>query len=129
MGCRWWRVCFNKIAPARSGVELFLCCTGGFYIRPLTHHRYRYFTPKMATPKITSTTPVARLRVAGSALLANLAAMRAHNRSAEHTAYQAEQVRRTANGKVADRTRQGRKGHDKHAGAHGGLQLIAPAPR
>ena len=48
---------------------------------------------------------------------------------AEHTAYQAEQVRRTANGKVADRTRQGRKGHDKHAGARGGLQLRTPAPR
>lgn len=41
---------------------------------------YKYFTPKIATPRTTSTTPVARLRVAGSALLANLAAMRAHSR-------------------------------------------------
>ena len=44
---------------------------------PANPCRYRYFTPKMATPKITSTTPVARLRVLASALLAKTAAMRA----------------------------------------------------
>ena len=96
---------------------------------PANPCRYRYFTPKMATPKITSTTPVARLRVAGLGLIGKLGRDARPQQGAEHTAYQAEQIRRTANGKVADRARQGRKGHDKHAGAHGGLQLVAQHAR
>ena len=41
-----------------------------------------------------------------------------------HAEDQAPQIRRAADGKVADRAGERRKGHDEDAGAHGGLQLI-----
>ena len=40
---------------------------------------FNRFTTKIAPPRMVSTTPVERLRVAALALFANLAAMRAHN--------------------------------------------------
>ena len=46
----------------------------------LFYLQVKRLNPIMTTPSTTSTTPVARFRVLGAALLANTAAMRAHSR-------------------------------------------------
>ena len=79
----------------------------------------------MTMPSTTSTTPVARFRVLGVALLANTAAMRAHSRvNTTHSPPDAP-VRRTADHEVGDCTGEGGESHDEHAGAHSRLELIA----
>lgn len=42
----------------------------------------------------------------------------------DHAQHPCEGLRHTADGEVGHRTRQRREGHDEHAGAYGGLQLI-----
>lgn len=79
----------------------------------------------MAAPRITSTTPVARFSVLGSALLANTAAMRAQIRV--NTTHSASTVQSGAppDGEMGNGAGQGGEGHNEHASAHGCLQLVA----
>ena len=69
----------GKVTPSKN--QNRLCrCTGGFFRSPKFSLYARSLKPMMTMPSTTSTTPVARFRVLGAALLANTAAMRAHSR-------------------------------------------------
>ena len=88
----------------------------------------------MTTPRMTSTTPVARLSVLGEALLANTAAMRAQTSVKSTQSANTVQSGAPPMAKCETEIRQSEErfsagerceGHDENTGAHGGLELVA----